>query len=378
MSPELQQLRAALAEERLARQLAEARLEGFCRALQLLAGKQVPEVSAAHAHLAGVVAGAPQQSAASRAPGSVTASVTERDAAASPSVTQEKKKEQSKVRSKVYRIRKASVTERDGASPSVTAQRDAPQESLPFSSSSLRPVTQGTLRVVSKAAREARQAAPRRYFTPSTLPGPVAELREAYNALAAPHGFAPWPERSSPELVADGLAALERRPLEEWRRVFALMPRSPLCRGELRSRQRVGLVWMLVGRCHDGYEPAEKLLTGAWTVDPEPEAEPAAQKPPSARAHFPALPSGSAAESGWGAVLAGLREDGKSYALEWLRDLVPVGLEGRQLVLGAPDIYFRDWVKENFSPLLTRYAEEACFEGVRVVAPDEGAQLQLQ
>lgn len=383
VSPEVVELQAQLAAERLARQLAEARLEGFCRALTLLSPARGPEAPPVVAATAGEVLA--QQSregyrAAGTAPwASVTGSVTAQRHSVTGSVTQEEKKrikrEKTAERTRIYRIRLASVT--PPSPPSVTASHtSAPHPSPPSPAQ----VTKGALRVVSAAARESRQAPTRVYATPDTLPGPVRELREAWNALVAPHGFSPWPERTPARLVEDAQAALERRPLEEWRRVFGLVPRSPVCRGELASGQRAGIVWLLVGRTRGGYEPAEALLSGTWSVDPEPREEGAqegARALPQASSRFPALPDGAPARKAWEAILAGFHRDGRKYALQWLARLAPVGTSEGRLQLGCEDTYCRDWVGEHYAELLQGAARAEGLTGVELVLPPGGSATEV-
>ena len=85
---ELRQLQAQLAAERLARQLAEARLEGFCKALTLLAAVRTTEAHSALVHTARQVGECQSQegvsSPFSQPFGTVTPSVTLNNTSPSP------------------------------------------------------------------------------------------------------------------------------------------------------------------------------------------------------------------------------------------------------------------------------------------------------
>ncbi|WNG35841.1 hypothetical protein F0U61_20805 [Archangium violaceum] len=256
----------------------------------------------------------------------------------------------------------------------MTVQRDDVTASVtnslePSSSPSQRPI-RGTLALVTVAARDAQRDGSREHRTPATLPAAVRELCSAWNELAAPHGFPAWGERTSGRLLQDALAALERRPLEEWRRVFALVPRSPVCCGELSSRQRASLVWMLTGRTRDGYEPAEKLLSGTWSIDPEPTATPAAN---TAGAELAGLPVDTPAASAWKQMLEAMQEDGKKYALSWLARLRGRAVQEGELVLEAPDTYAATWVAQHYGELVRRMAAIQGYTGVRFIAAGEAS-----
>ncbi|HZI06725.1 MAG TPA: DnaA N-terminal domain-containing protein [Archangium sp.] len=340
MPQELAALRAELEQERLARARAEARLEGFREAVALF------------------VAARPAEALAPPLSPPVT-----RDSV-TPSVTAGSEEERSRAlareRKRVERARKRSVT------PSVTQEEEKKNIHTLPPSPSVTP-SRGKLAIVTVAARDSQRDRPRAL---TAIPPEVQALRASWNELAAPHGFPAW-ERTSAKLLQDALAALERRPLEEWRRFFALVPRSPLCRGELRRRQRADLVWLLSGRTPDGYEPAEKLLSGGWSIDPEPGAQ-AAPGPDSSPEGAPALetlPEDTPAASAWKRMLQALHADGKDYALTWLRGLCAREVCEGELVLEAPDRFFADWVGEHYGELLGRMGALEGLRGVRFTGP---------
>jgi hypothetical protein len=347
MPQELAALRAELEQARLAQARAEARLEGFREAVALFTAARPVE-----------------------APAHTLSRVTGRDSV-TPSVTAESQEERTRAlareRKRVERARKRSVTaQRDSVTASVTQEEEKKNiHTLPPSP----PVTptRGKLAIVTVAARDAQRDRAR---PPAPLPPEVQALRAAWNELAAPHGFRAW-ERTSAKLLQDALVALERRPLEEWRRVFALVPRSPLCRGELRRRQRVDLEWLLSGSTPDGYEPAEKLLGGRWSIDPEPggQAPPAPVAAPEGAAALAELPEDTPAASAWRRMLEALRADGKDYALRWLVKLRAREVCEGELVLEAGDRFFADWVGDHYGELLGRMGAVEGLRGVRFTSP---------
>lgn len=314
-------LQAELQREREAR----IRLEGFREAVELL-----------------VMAGA----------ASFRRSVTERDTSAIPHVSgsvtssvtqeererQERRREQARRRQQNHRSRNRSKS----SSPSPSAKEE-----------------RGALVAVSATAQRDARDGHREHHSPETLPPEARALCDAWNELVAPHGFPRW-ERTSRALLRDVLAALNRRPLEEWRLAFALMPRSPVCRGELSSRQRASLVWMLVGQTREGYEPAECLLSGRWSLDPAPEAEQTRADPP----EDPPQDEGAPAAL-WRRMLSAITGEGRTYALEWLVRMKPVGIEeDGVLVLECPDRFFRDWVQDHYQQLLEEHSRAVGLAGV--------------
>ncbi|QSQ17209.1 hypothetical protein [Myxococcus landrumensis] len=218
--------------------------------------------------------------------------------------------------------------------------------------------------------RDAQRDAIREHRTPDTLPAPVRELREAWNTLVAPHGFWAWSERTSRQLLVDALAALEARPLEEWRRVFALVPRSPVCRGELQSRTRANVVRIIRGRTTSGHEVAEQLLSGAWSVDPEPEVI-APSEEPGAFMCMEGIPEGTEAMRAWAQVLASIRSEGHQYALEWLARVRPNNVDEGLLVVECPDKHFLSWAEDHYRALLDEHAARVGLAGVSLITVDE-------
>lgn len=213
---------------------------------------------------------------------------------------------------------------------------------------------------------------PRQHRTPDTLPPAVRALRDAWNELCGAHGFPEWGKQTSAQLLSDAVAALERRPLEEWRKAFALVPRSKVCRGELGSRVRASIVWMLVHRFPDGYEPAEKLLAGAWSIDPEPRPEDAEEELTAVDcSHAVQGPSGDAALKAWEAVLSELHDEGSEVALKNLGDAAPVTVDGGRLVLWCRDDYSRGWLESIYREgLEERLGRLAGLSGVTFVLSD--------
>ncbi|HEX5750035.1 MAG TPA: DnaA N-terminal domain-containing protein [Archangium sp.] len=357
MPQEVLELRAQLELERLARARVEAKLEGFREAVALfLSGRQVEAPAPRHAP------SRPEQR------DSVTASVT-------PPTGKEREQALATVRKQNERARKRSVTgQRDSVTPSVTRRKEEKNRSIetllppPPSSAEAR----GTLVLVTANARDSQREKPREHRTPDTLPPEVQALRNGWNELAAPHGFAPWGERTSAKLLRDALTALERRPLEEWFKAFALVPRSNVCRGELSSGQRATVVKLLVGTTRDGYTWAEKLLGGEWTIDPEPRGEQPLPGTPAAESSAPA--EDTPAAGAWRQMLEALRADGKHYALNWLAKLRARGVDEGVLVLECTDRFHVDWLSDHYGGLLGRMAEIQGLSGVRFVSPDgEGA-----
>ncbi|WP_224364201.1 DNA N-6-adenine-methyltransferase [Hyalangium versicolor] len=320
-----------------------------------------------------------------------------------PSVTQEerekRKRELARTRQRNCRARKGSVT------PSVT-QGEEKKERLSTSPLPLPPPSvsekRGSLALVTAAPRDGVRDTRREHHTSASLPAEVQALRSAWNELVAPHGFPAWGERTSKRLLGDAQDALDRRPLEEWQKAFALVPRAPVCRGELGSRQRASLVWLLVGQTREGYEPAECLLTGRWSLDPEPGQETAGVRPPVAHgrpgnraerlgaearatvereqeelcaseSQMEALArDDSPAGRLWHVALEEVQRDGRTYALQWLTRMRALAIvdEGL-LLLECPDRFFRDWVDDHYRELLERHLSSRGLAGVRYVLPED-------
>lgn len=284
-------------------------------------------------------------------------------------------------RSRACRLRKKSVTaERDGVTPNVMKEEEKKEVTTPppsfVTQASVTPVTPlpsaGRLRLqASVAARETREQQ-RADAERSPLPPGVVALREGWERLVvgSGRGFTPWPSRTSARLVQDAMAALERRPLDEWLRVFALVPRSPVCRGELGNRRRLDLLWLLKGESRDGYEPAEKLLTGAWTVDPE-EPSPASDGEPAPEPPAEVPAEVRPADEAWRRVLASMRAAGLKYAVSQVGLLLVQGVASGVLELVAQDRFRQDFVEEHYGPLLREHAARCGLAGVQVAM--EGA-----
>ncbi|NTX57375.1 hypothetical protein HR086_39360 [Myxococcus sp. CA039A] len=200
-------------------------------------------------------------------------------------------------------------------------------------------------------------------------------LRDAWNALVAPHGFWPWGERTSVQMLEDALAALERRPLAEWREVFSRVPRSPVCRGELDSRFRATVVWVLVGTTRAGAEVAEQLLSGAWSLDAKAEA-PVPESEPGAAMCRVDVPEGTEAARAWSRVLGELKAQKKVAIAGQLQSARAVAVEDGHLVLEVRDRFARNWVVDTCLPLLVELLTAQGLEGLRLaVAGEEDAEV---
>lgn len=262
-------------------------------------------------------------------------------------------------------LRQQLKRQRDRQKASVTGSVTPP---LPPPSASK---TRGALVAVTqdaRAVRDVREAA-REYRKPDALPADIRALREGWNAMALAHGFPAWGERTSRRMAEDALAALRRRPLEEWLRVFTLVPRSPACRGELSNRLRANVVWVLTWT-RAGLEVAEQLLSGAWSLDPErPEAPP--HEEPGAAVCLEDVPMGTEAARAWARVLAALRADGKHRACEGLECFRAVALDDAGLEVAAPDQFSLDWMQDTCRGLVNVYAHRTGLTGLRFVVQEQ-------
>ncbi|WP_141330927.1 hypothetical protein [Myxococcus sp. AB025B] len=209
----------------------------------------------------------------------------------------------------------------------------------------------------------------REHRKPESLPPDVRALREAWNTQVAPHGFFPWGERTSVQMLEDALSALARHPLAVWREVFARVPRSPVCRGELDSRMRATVVWVL-GRTRAGAEVAEQLLSGAWSLDPVPEA-PAPEVEPGVAVCLEDVPEGTEAARAWGRVLGALKARRMVETLKQLQSARPEAVEDGCLVVEVKDRFARDWAEEHYRPVLQALLVEQGLAGLRFVVPGE-------
>lgn len=262
-------------------------------------------------------------------------------------------------------LRQQLKRQRDRQKASVTGSVTPPLPPLSASK------TRGALVAVTQDARAVRdvRAAAREYRKPDALPPDIRALREGWNAMALAHGFPAWGERTSRRMAEDALAALRRRPLEEWLRVFALVPRSPACRGELSNRLRANVVWVLTWT-RAGLEVAEQLLSGAWSLDPErPEAPP--HEEPGAAVCLEDVPMGTEAARAWARVLAALRADGKHRACEGLECFRAVALDDAGLEVAAPDQFSLDWMQDTCRGLVNVYAHRTGLAGLRFVVQEQ-------
>ncbi len=100
--------------------------------------------------------------------------------------------------------------------------------------------------------------------------------------------------------------------------------------------------------------------------------------------YVPSEPPGSAEGSGpppvdvsteagraWQRCLGWMYDHGKRYALSWLGKARPVDVEDGRLLLAVPDVYFRQWVEENYGPLVERVVLDQGLVGVRWLLPED-------
>lgn len=73
----------------------------------------------------------------------------------------------------------------------------------------------------------------------------------------------------------------------------------------------------------------------------------------------------------WKMCLDALEQEGKRYALEWLRKATPVDVREGELVVRCPDVHFRDRVVEDFADMLAEVAVSVGLEGVRWVVAEQ-------
>ncbi|MBZ4395147.1 hypothetical protein [Myxococcus sp. AS-1-15] len=263
-------------------------------------------------------------------------------------------------------LRKRLQRERD-------AQRDSQRDSVTADNSPLPPPPsagkrRGARRGVTQAQRDMGLEL-REHRKPESLPPDVRALREAWNTLVAPHGFYGWGERTSVQMLDDALSALARHPLAVWRDVFARVPRSPVCRGELDSRMRANVVWVL-GRTRAGAEVAEQLLSGAWSLDPLPEA-PVPEEEPGVSVCLEDVPEGTEAVRAWGRVLDVLKARRMVEALKQLQSARPVTVEDGHLVVEVRDRFARGWAEEHYRAVLQALLAAQGLVGLRFVVPGE-------
>jgi hypothetical protein len=73
----------------------------------------------------------------------------------------------------------------------------------------------------------------------------------------------------------------------------------------------------------------------------------------------------------WQKCLGWLHDQGKRYAMAWLGKARPVAVEDGRLLLAVPDVYFRQWVEENYGPLVERVVLDQGLGGVRWLLPED-------
>ncbi|MCP3138290.1 DnaA N-terminal domain-containing protein [Pyxidicoccus xibeiensis] len=66
----------------------------------------------------------------------------------------------------------------------------------------------------------------------------------------------------------------------------------------------------------------------------------------------------------WQQCLMRLHDQGKRYALLWLQKARPVDVQDGCLILAAPDVYFRQWVEENYGPVVEQLVRDCGLRGV--------------
>jgi hypothetical protein len=128
------------------------------------------------------------------------------------------------------------------------------------------------------------------------------------------------------------------------------------CRGYLqsdwgRSRQPVGTavafcspkVWVR----YVPHEPSDAAVT------PDVSAPPAVD-----------VDTASPAGRAWHRCLTRLHDQGKRYALLWLQKARPVDVQDGRLILDVPDVYFRQWVEENYGALVELLVRDCGLVGV--------------
>lgn len=130
------------------------------------------------------------------------------------------------------------------------------------------------------------------------------------------------------------------------------------CRGYLqsdwgRSRQPMGTALAFCSpKVWVRYVPSE-----------QPEAAEASGPPP--------VDVSTEAGRAWQRCLGWLHDQGKRYALSWLGKARPVDVEDGRLLLAVPDVYFRQWVEENYGPLVERVVLDQGLMGVRWLLPED-------
>ncbi|WP_164014285.1 DnaA N-terminal domain-containing protein [Pyxidicoccus trucidator] len=85
---------------------------------------------------------------------------------------------------------------------------------------------------------------------------------------------------------------------------------------------------------------------------------------------LPSVDVSSPAGRAWQRCLTRLHEQGKRYALLWLQKARAVDVEDGRLILSVPDVYFRQWVEENYGPLVELLVRDCGLLGVRWLVPE--------
>lgn len=98
----------------------------------------------------------------------------------------------------------------------------------------------------------------------------IAALMEAWNSITTPP-IARWLAGREKQ----ALAALKRRPLEQWREVFAKIQASAFCRGESEAGRWVATIDWAIRPAGKDSEPALKVLEGAFDGAPSKPTQPA-------------------------------------------------------------------------------------------------------
>jgi hypothetical protein len=106
--------------------------------------------------------------------------------------------------------------------------------------------------------------------------------------------------------------------------------------------EAIALAWS-AALAHRGFPSVESLQE---LVQHLPRFLPAQETPPAASRSRPGTV--------WGAVLARLEQEGKTYALGWLERMHQVACTDDVLTLGAPDEHFLGWVRDHYGATLER------------------------
>ena len=97
---------------------------------------------------------------------------------------------------------------------------------------------------------------------------------------------------------------------------------------------------------------------------PHQSADPAMEADPDGSAPEVDVDVSTQAGRTWHRCLMRLQDQGKRYALLWLRKARPVDVAEGRLILSVPDIYFRQWVEENYGALVDVLVRDCGLAGV--------------